>query len=305
MWSPIGEGVKQLLDGSGQRLRLVICPFIQAPALAQLIKLAPADEGLVVITRWTNQDIVSGVSDLAVYPLLEGMDIPLYVHPTIHMKLYVLSDGSAIQGSCNLTQRGFGWAGTCNVETALHLVLGLSDWRQINQILGQSLKIDRAAYDIVMDYKRNHAKPEISLPPLELPLPMGSNFSLLSLPASCAPEILLEGLRTKTFTPELSHDMVLFGFDEESASVVSKTELRARYRRLPIVVELVTWLETKKAASFGEVSKWLHTICTDRPLPYRSTIKDAVQNLYQWLPFAFDQVRIDRPRHSELLVWDK
>ena len=303
MWSPISEGVKQLLDGSGRTLRLVICPFIQAPALAQLLELAPANEGLVVITRWTNQDIASGVSDPAVYPLLERMGVPLYVHPTIHLKLYALSDGSAIQGSCNLTQRGFGWGGRCNVETAMHLTLGLSDWRQINQILGQSHRIDKAAYDIVMNYKRLHAKPEMSLPPLELPLPMNSNFSLLSLPASRTPAIFLAGLRTKPFTPELTHDIVLFDLDKGDASVISETELRARYRRLPIVVELVAWLATKKGASFGEVSQWLHTICTDRPLPYRSTIKEAVQNLYQWLPDAFEEVRVERPRHSELLVW--
>jgi hypothetical protein len=257
----------------------------------------------VFITRWTSQDIVSGVSDPDIYPLLEKMEIPLYVHPTIHLKLYVFSDGSAVQGSCNLTHKGFGWDGVCNNELAAHTTLGMSDWRQIDKILRQSERIDRTAYDIVTQYKQTHVQPMNDLPPLVFPMAMASDFSLLSLPASGDPIRWLSDLGTTTVTPETTHDLILFGFDEEAAAL-TETSLKIRYRRLPIVAEVIRWLAAREKASFGEVSQWLHSICTDRPLPYRSTIKEAVQNLYRWLPFAFEEISVERPRHSDLLVWN-
>ena len=77
------------------------------------------------------------------------------------------------------------------------------------------------------------------------------------------------------------------------------------YRQLAIIRALAGWLRESGSRSFGEVTQWLHSNITDRPMPYRSDIKVAVSNLYRWLPLAFDEVTTGRPRHSEVLYFAK
>jgi len=52
---------------------MIVAPFIRKNALLSLLKNCENPNEISVITRWTGEDIVSGVSDLDVYPLLKEM----------------------------------------------------------------------------------------------------------------------------------------------------------------------------------------------------------------------------------------
>ena len=64
------------------------------------------------------------------------------------------------------------------------------------------------------------------------------------------------------------------------------------------------WLETilsdEIALSFGAISKRLHDIILDDPIPYRKEIKVFVANLYTWFALL-PEYEISRPRHSQII----
>jgi hypothetical protein len=308
-WSSIGTELEDAMSRAGRRLRLVICPFIQLPALRRLLDSTVQPGDLQVITRWNAADLVSGVSDIEVFPYLSARQVPLYVHKTIHLKLYIFDDGSAFLGSGNLSQAGLGWGARPSIEAGCFVQLDSEDWVQIDRVLRESIRVDEATYRSASAFIGEHKIENPPLPRFEPPATTTGGFSLLDLPATESPEALLESLQAMRdqglWGAELAHDLQLLRVDFALAGGLNAATVLQGYRQLTIVRALVGWLSESGSRSFGEVTQWLHSNITDRPMPYRSDIKTAVSNLYRWLPLAFDEVTTGRPRHSEVLYFAK
>ena len=84
----------------------IVCPFIQAGALARILALRP--EGTRVITRYNLNDFSVGVSDISVLNTLleQGASVRGIRH--LHAKFYVFGQSVAIVTSANLTSTGLG-----------------------------------------------------------------------------------------------------------------------------------------------------------------------------------------------------
>jgi hypothetical protein len=71
-----------------------------------------------VVTRWHLVELISGVSDLAIWPILRERNHELVLQPRLHAKI-VLSDSEAIAGSANITGAALGWTQPSNEEVVL------------------------------------------------------------------------------------------------------------------------------------------------------------------------------------------
>jgi hypothetical protein len=94
----------------------LVAPFIKTHALTAILGSLRPSVTLVVYTRWRPEEVVAGVSDLAVFDLLQRRSLAtLRLCDTLHAKLYHFDD-TVLIGSANLTSTALGWAARPNIE---------------------------------------------------------------------------------------------------------------------------------------------------------------------------------------------
>lgn len=267
---------------------------------------------LRVITRWNARDIAAGVSDLEVYPYLKSKGVKLYVHKSIHLKLFVLDQNVAFTASGNITGRGIGSHGRPgNVEVGCEAPLALADWLNIHEILEDSIAVGEEVYAKAKAFEKNLPSQNDELPVLNLEPPVTKAFSWLSLPASENPEALFEFYETLNAniapTKDVAvymHDLVLYRMPQGLGRSQFYELLRSRFAQHPFIVAMVELLQKEKTARFGLVNEWLQSNCSDKPTPYRWELKNTTRRLYDWLVYFFPEITWDQPNHSMILRWN-
>lgn len=263
------------------------------------------------IVRWRPEDLLSGVTDLEIYPFLRERGIPLYASSQLHMKLYVCGSNWALSTSANLTRAGLGYGAqeSWNIETGQALVLMRSDWLVLHQVIQQSRLVDDAIYDRLQEYVAENRVPGVAAPALDAFGPV-KVFTLASLPATANPALLEDFYfsgEDAAFSPELARrafqDLATYRIRPGLLPEAFRTELRAAFVRSPFVRAFLAQLAVERTMRFGAVTEWIQQHCEDVPLPYRSDIKQQVSVLYDWLAALVPQTRWDRPRHSQVIHW--
>jgi hypothetical protein len=95
---------------------LLCAPFIKMTVLKALLDCVGDGVSVRIVTRWIPEEIAAGVSDLAVFDLVQTREnCSLQLLDNLHAKLY-LADDDALVGSANLTGRALGWSSSPNVE---------------------------------------------------------------------------------------------------------------------------------------------------------------------------------------------
>ena len=85
--SPLFEHIREyLLDIPAHETALMFVPYIQAGVLARL--LDNINNRTVIVTTWEHVDLLSGASDLAIYPYCRERCTALYVSEMMHLKVY-------------------------------------------------------------------------------------------------------------------------------------------------------------------------------------------------------------------------
>jgi len=296
---------------SGEELRVLIAPFIQSAALLNLIEDCGPSNSQSIITRWNAADIATGVSDIEIYPMLKDKGIALYIHQSIHLKLFIFESNWAFVTSSNITGKGLGISGQGNVEVGCRAELGSEDWRSIYDLLGASVRVDDEIYQKAKDYRDANAKKPKALPELHLTSEQNQPFSILSLPAIESPSELHELYASiKPIPAEIMtsyyHDMTLYkvplGLDKDKFYV----HLGNIFIGQPFIKAIASLIKEAKSAPFGLVNKWLQANCSDKPTPYRWELKPATRRLYNWMDFFFDEIKWDVPgQHSQVIFWNE
>lgn len=307
VWSPTHFYIESQLR-SGEELRMIVAPFIRKNALLSLLDGNKTTNMLCVITRWTGQDIVSGVSDIDIYPLLEDRGIALYLNQTIHLKLLVFASNWAFVTSGNITEKGMGLTQPCNLEIGCRTELGREDWKSIYQLLGASFRVDANIYRKATVFRNENSKPPSCLPPLELGPSQNPPFSILSLPATDSPSklfALYSGAERKApdSVNAFMHDIALYDILPGMAEDVFHSYLRERFRSQQFNQAIVELIKAAGSARFGLVNEWLQSNCSDKPTPYRWELKPATRRLFNWLVQFYDEISWDRPRYSMIIRW--
>lgn len=310
-WTPTSTVLFNAVRTNG--LAIAISPFVKSNALEQLIAHCDKPEQLQVVCAWTAQSLMSGATDVEIYPLLRSAGARLFVHPRIHLKLYVLSNNRAFHSSGNLTLRGLGLCDEPNIEIGTEVSLELKDWRAIYQILEESIPVDDRIYSQAKEFTARNQP----ITPIDSELILSSSldrrFSINSLPLCENPEEFLTFCREisggmeqldRSSLHAFAHDQTILRIEQDLFASVTAEQIASAFRRLSLVKEFVRFLQYEGTARFGSVTAWLQENCSDRPQPYRKDLKATVRTLYNWLSATFEEISWDVPgRRSMVIRW--
>lgn len=310
VWSPIASGIRDRCAREGG-LRLIICPFVQRDALSRFLDDVGFADGLQIITRWNSGDLASGVSDPRVYELCQDLDVPLWIHSKIHLKLITLESGSCFCGSANITNRGLAFGANPNVEAGVWAKFASNDWSHFFSLIHQSTRVTADTFEVALRYASQSVGHSGDAAPLDLYADSDCPFTIAVLPSVKHPELLLEYIQCR--------DQNLFGSDlyclegdlyqyargvttSETAMSVIEANFKSNEFVRSVVQQIIAAGEP--GLRFGAVTQFIHQTCRDIPLPYRSEVKVSVQNLYVWLDYFFDEISWSVPgRWSQVIRW--
>ena len=303
-WNPTISSVTYHAKNYGQ-IPLIITPYCKASALKELISRKATADKFDIVVRFTAREISQGATDLEIYDLLVNHGYKLYAHPSIHLKLYVYGPETAFLTSANLTKRGLGEGSHRNVETGTIVSLSSYDWVRINQTLDESRLVTP---EFVEQLKENQGDPD-KLHELLEDLYSEKGLSMLDLPSLSKPEDFI-----RTFTGDITlkgdelqrymSDYATYRADQFDAHDDPTEKLGTGFLAKPFIRAFISHLKSKQSMRFGEVTQWFHDNISERPLPYRSEIKEMVSPIYNWVTFFKEEASWSIPgEHSQVIQW--
>lgn len=310
-WSPTINFVRQTIANEG-RLRLIVAPFIKIDALRELVDECKDVSDLQVVVRWQPADLVTGVSDVEIYPFLREKGVALFRHPSIHLKLLVYNQSLAFHTSGNVTQKGLGLTDKGNVEVGCPVTLDHGDWDELLNVLALSEEVDEQMYDQALQYSRENKREVGKLPELNLHPAQSKRFSLDSLPASESPETLFrfysgepDARQSLDDSPAFVHDLMLFAIPKGLEGPDFFALLEANFKASEFIQAMVSFIRSEESARFGAVNSWIAENCSDTPRPYRRDVKTTTRRLYTWLEYFYEEVSWDTPNYSMVVYWNR
>jgi hypothetical protein len=308
-WTPTGEALFGAVRDD--TLTIAICPYIRAEALTRVLQVCEAPENLQVICRWDANSLLSGATEPDIFNVLNEVGAKLYIHPRIHLKLFVLSKNRAIHSSGNLTLKGLGLSSVSNIEVAAEVTLGARDWRNIYAVLEQSLRVDEQIYEQAIRFMADNPKTMLNIPRFQPIVTADKRFSITALPLCATPEILVNlSERLSRGVADMDdqlihavvHDQCLFAFGDAIPAEIALEQIGVAFKQHPFIIAFVDFLRTEGSARFGLVTDWIHRNCSDKPRPYRKDLKEIIRNLYNWLSFYFEEISWDVPGERSMVI---
>jgi hypothetical protein len=309
VWNPIISAVASELSG-GDSIAFLIVPFVKLDALQVLIEKNRSETNFSLIVRLKPEDLLSGATDLSIYPFLRDRGVPVFYNHSIHLKLFVFESNRCLVTSGNVTGRGLGLALEGNVEAGAFVHLDLEDWNRIYSLINESRAIDDTLYDRLSKFVAD-APTVPSLPIFNWPEEPLKNFTISSLPATEHVEALsrayfsanLERYSTEDLR-RIAHDLAIFNLPSGLSEVEFEQQLKANFCSSPFVSEFIFFLKSHGSLRFGAVNDWIHRWCDDVPLPYRWELKENTRILYNWLAHFVPEITWDRPNYAQVIYWN-
>jgi len=310
VWTPTINYVSKKIQENKQLL-FIIAPFIKLDALRSLLDHCEDVSALKVIVRWDGSDIANRVSDLEIYEELTRRGVPLYRHPSIHLKVLVFNQNWAFHTSGNITRKGLGLASKSNVEIGAQIRLTTNDWIELYRLLEDATHIDDRLYEVACRYRDGNASTTDTTPPLVLDSANDKQFSKLSLPAIQSPIDLYKIYQNpEQFIDESDtyaafvHDILLYEIPLNLNSEDFFSRLDENFKDHFFIRAISTFIENEGSVRFGRVNSWLTDQCSDKPAPYRWELKSSTNKLYNWLDHFYEEITWDVPgSHSQVIYW--
>ena len=312
VWTPTINYVSNKIQENRQLL-FIIAPFIKLDALRSLLDQCEDVSALKVIVRWDGSDIINNVSDLEIYEELTRLEIPLYHHPLIHLKILVFNQNWAFHTSGNITRKGLGLANKSNVEIGAQIRLTTTDWIELYRLLEDATRIDDRLYQIACRYREDNSNRTETTPLLVLHSADEKEFSKLSLPAIQSPIDLYKIYQNpERFIDESDtyaafvHDILLYDIPLNLDSGDFFYRLGESFKDHVFIRAISAFIENEGSVRFGKVNAWITEHCSDKPVPYRSELKLTTNKLYDWLGYFYDEVSWSIPgNHSQVIHWTR
>jgi phosphatidylserine/phosphatidylglycerophosphate/cardiolipin synthase-like enzyme len=124
---------------------LIAAPYIKIDSLSRLQFPEIIRDQITIVSRWNLSDIVSGSTDVEIYPWLRNKGISLKIHPTLHAKYYRIDD-SVWTGSANLTRNGLSDQQGANFEILTYLSRGEETDGFEKKLLNESVTVTDDVY---------------------------------------------------------------------------------------------------------------------------------------------------------------
>jgi hypothetical protein len=304
-WDVGSPGRSLLALAADAHTRLtIVAPFIKRHAMQRVLEHTPDYVRLCVITRWHLLELVNGVSDIEVWPLLRDRGDTLHLVPRLHAKIFA-NESDVLVGSANVTGAALGWSASPNDEILIHpssdevqavrdFALGLRE---------RSVEVDQSTYVHYTDLLATFPRPPIQLEEPELLQPEVKAPTSLWLPESRDPqdvERLYDGsitMLTSSAQKCAARDLVALDAPPGLSLAMLRAHIDLQLLQHPLVRHLSGYLVERRR--FGDVAQlvgnWAHLD--------RDDANNAWQTLMRWLlhfqPAAWTY---GKPRHSEILL---
>jgi hypothetical protein len=212
VYDPQRAGKPLLSFFQGARSATLIAPFITVPGIAPLLNTLHASADIVVYTRWLPAEIAAGVSDPAIFGLVDGRGGEIFLEPRLHAKAYI-NDRAALIGSANLTGKALGFTSEANLEILERVQLPSAPIQALLRILattGARATQDTADRLIAAAQTAPPVLQETASPPRPwLPkhtVPHQICAAYLDMPIPVDPRLLADDLTAIGAPPGLTHE---------------------------------------------------------------------------------------------------
>ena len=311
VWPPVYTALEEQIR-TGDTVALVLVPFAKLAAVQKLHEVQNPRVPLKLICRWRPADLLAAVSDIELFPYLDGLGSQIFIHPDIHLKLYIFQSNLAFNTSGNLTLSGLGYSPQANIEVGNMLQLAVEDWHHIYQLIQHSRRVDAGIFERLRSFLAGQpaSQPSVAYPPDIFG--ERKQFTIASLPAMETPlhfQNYYQNPNDPNMSPEAlrqgMHDMDIYGLAANLPAESFEAQLGSAFRATPFVSAFVAHLKSERSLHFGAVNTWIHQQCEDVPLPYRWEIKDNTRVFYNWLAQFFHEITWDRPNYSQVIYWNQ
>lgn len=288
--SPLfGHIHKYLLEAPTNETVFLFVPYIQANVLAKL--LDNIRNSTVIVTTWEPADILSGASDLAVYPYCRKHGITLYVSDMMHLKAYSTGLNSAIIATGNISRRGLMPDGNYEVAVTVEH-LANEDRLFFETIRANARLVDDAVYSELSAWVGVNTRDMIKIPTLKdvLSVPNRDDFLVSALPMTYSVDMLSDGYARiragmdpsddQNVSACIFHDLANYAVPMGLSDGEFRHVLSAKFFAHPFIRRMDEFIAPE--AYFGRIKAWIQNSCTDVPVPSRRELTGNVQVLLKW-----------------------
>lgn len=285
---------------------LLVAPFIKAPVLQQILTFIKPEITIKCVTRWLPEEIITGVSDLEVWSIIQCYPYAsLWLRNDLHAKYY-RADDQCLIGSANLTAKALGWSNQPNLELLVQLPANQPSLQQFEQELWKNcLQVNAQLYEQYLKVISQLQNQNLSINDLILPLKSDLDIAIndLWLPTSRNPEELYLAYSGKIDKlTNIAYEMAINDLDFLSIYPhLNKTTFNDYVGILllqkPITQQIDSFVKTPQR--FGAVRDFLASLpCAKLPNfnPERSW-----QTLMRWLLYFLpSRYALSVPNYSEV-----
>lgn len=299
-----GDEILSLVS-SAERNILIVAPFIRSEALSRLAEKIPNHIKTNIVTRWRPADLVSGVSDLAVYDLAVSREFSLFVRYDLHAKYYA-ADDKCLMGSPNLTLTALGWSKPSNLELLTPVDRKTDRMIEFEEVLfSGTISVNESHRNRLERLLKEVSRPSINIPDI----PDISNTGVLSsdwIPRSRNPEELflvysgnfdVSRVALQIMREELATIGVVPGLNEDGfRALVGSTIIQA-----PLICKVVEYIDANGQVSEKDLIEILRELGSNEGDPKP---RDLLQVLERWFSYflsdqyetATDSIKLIRAR---------
>lgn len=266
----------------------IFVPYIKTDILKKLISNLKRD--VIIVTTWNTVDLLSGSSELKLYPFCKENGITLYINNKIHLKVYSSGLKNMIVSSGNISKNGLLPDG--NYECAVYSEeISLRNRLFFEKIIVESTLMNDEIYKKIYDWYRQQKLPIPPTDKFESIIPLSqTNFLISALPMTKSVGVFIDSYQNlnKGKPPSndeeiaacVYHDLANYNIELGLTNVEFLTELKNQFFNHPFIKKIDEFIAPE--AFFGRVKEWIQNNCTDVPIPSRRELTGNVQVLYEW-----------------------
>lgn len=300
----VGTQIKKLCT-SAEREILIVAPFIKAPVFKEVLTSIKPGVTIKCVTRWLIEEIVTGVSDLEVWTIIQSYPhAELWLRNNLHAKYY-RSDNQCLIGSANLTGKALGWSNQPNLELLVQLPANHSYLPEFeNELVKKCIQVDNQLYE---QYLKLINQPDIQNLAINEPLLMANSSAILTnenwIPTLRNPEELylaysgqedkLTAIACETAFNDLKGLNIIRNLNQINFNIYIGIVLLQK----PIIQQIDNFVTTPQR--FGAVRDFLGSLpCANLP---NFNSERAWQTLMRWLLYFLpSRYALSVPNHSEV-----
>jgi len=289
--SPLFGSIREyfLKRDNEDQIHYIFVPYIKTRILEQLLEGIKGK--VVIVTTWKPMDLLTGSSDLDLYPLCKKLGMVLYLNNRIHLKVYSTNFNDLILATSNVSSRGLGTISEFNFECATHIQnIENSDRRYFAQILKDSIHADDVLFrEITIWYEQQekiHVKDEFKE---FIPIKQKDQFLISALPMTKSVQTLEESyekLSNQIIIEDIEirncvfHDLANYSIELGLSNEEFKEKLKKEFFSQSFIQKIDEFIQPE--AYFGRIKEWVQNNCTNVPVPSRRELTENVQVLLEW-----------------------